>query len=65
LLEDNDSQSVSKVAFWFSKEQAVEFSRIKDDQYLTYLGLRQGPLVVNGGGPRLTISGGKSLDQSF
>ena len=42
LLEDNDSQSVSKVACWFSKEQAVEFSRIKGNQYLTVRGVFNG-----------------------
>ena len=42
LLEDNNSQSVSRVACCFSKEQAGEFSRIKGNQYLTVRGVFNG-----------------------
>jgi len=42
LLEDNDKQSASTVVCWFSKEQAVEFSRIRGHQYLIVRGVFNG-----------------------
>jgi hypothetical protein len=47
LLEDNGSVSVSKVACWFSKEQATEFSKIKGNQYLTVRGVFNGERGVD------------------
>jgi len=42
FLEDKDSQSVSAVICWFSREQATEFSKIKGNQYLTVRGVFNG-----------------------
>jgi hypothetical protein len=42
FLEEKESQSVSKVICWFSREQATEFSKIKGDQYLTVRGIFNG-----------------------
>jgi len=42
FLEDKESQSVSKVACWFSKEQATEFSKITGGQYLIVRGVFNG-----------------------
>jgi len=42
LLQEKESQSVSKVICWFSREQATEFSKIKGDQYLTVRGIFNG-----------------------
>jgi hypothetical protein len=41
-LEEKESRSGAKVACWFSKEQAPEFSRITGDQYLTVRGVFSG-----------------------
>jgi len=42
FLQEKESQSVSKVICWFSREQATEFSKIKGDQYLTVRGIFNG-----------------------
>ena len=41
-VQEKESQSVSKVICWFSRELATEFSKIKGDQYLTVRGLFNG-----------------------
>jgi putative nucleic acid binding protein len=42
FLQEKESQSVSKVICWFSREQAPEFSKIKGDQFLTVRGIFNG-----------------------
>ena|SRR5215467_9430619 len=42
FLQEKESQPVSRVTCWFSKEQAKEFSNIKGGQYLTVRGVFNG-----------------------